>query len=465
MRRDRGASAAQRPEGAEPPTGRRPIWFEAFAVGSCLFIVFALSANFSGRQINDNLSAFTAAWTLGQHGTLDVSMSSEPKPWTVQVDGRLYSDRAPGIIGWGAPFYALLGRSEYLTSLPAGVASAASGAIAMGLLYALLRRIVRPKAAVLGTLLAAFGTATWTISADALWPHGPDQVWLLTMMLALSSRRWFLAGAASACALMTRPITAIATATTAIWLSFRRQSVGPFFIIGLVTTIGLGAFVAYNRLVFHAWTIAPGSYGELTGMFTGGSQTYNPTDFSVLAENAAGLLVSPTRGVFVLSPFLLALLPGLRAGWRGSPDWVQASAVGGLSYALVHVYGHNYSGGAGFYGYRYPIEALTLMCPLLLMCWVHWTSQGRRRRIAFAILAVVAVTQHAAGALYTVPRVDANTYDTWGHFLFVEAWSSGGLTRNAFVCACAAVALLSAIVALRGSSLQSDEESSSRAVA
>lgn len=461
---DDDASPGERnASGAAPSPEGRPVWFDAFILGGCLFVVFVLSANYSGRQINDNLSAFTAAWTLGQHGTLDVSMSSQPKPWTVEVDGGLYSDRAPGIIAWAAPFYALLGNSRYLTSFPSGVASAASGAIAMGLLFALLRRVTGHRTALIGTLLASFGTATWTISADALWPHGPDQVWLVCMMLALSSSRWFVAGAASACALLTRPITVISAALAAVWLSWRDRSLRPLLVIGLVSAVGLAAFIAYNRLVFQAWTIAPGSYTELTGMFTGDSKTYDPTDLSVLSSNAAGLIVSPTRGVLVLSPFLLALLPGLRAGWRQSPEWVRASAVGGLVYAVVHVYGHNFSGGAGFYSYRYPIESLTLMCPLLVLSWVHWTSRRPMRRLAFAFLAVVAVTQHAAGALYTVPRVDANTYDLWRHFLFAEALRSGGLVRTSFVGACAAVALLTAAVALKAPSAATVEDSSPRA--
>ena len=106
--------------------------------------------------------------------------------------------------------------------------------------------------------------------------------------------------------------------------------------------------------------------------------------------------------------------------------------MGGLAYAVAHAYGHNYSGGAGFYGYRYTIESLTLMCPLLVMAWQHWTALTTRRRVAFAILAVLAVTQHAAGALYAVPRIDASAFDPWRHFLFVEAWDVGGPTRNAF---------------------------------
>ena len=147
------ALLAHSPPPATVPTGerRRPIWFDAFILGAGLFAVFVLSANYSGRQINDNLSAFTAAWALGQHGTLDVSISTQPKPWTVDVDGHTYSDRAPGIIGWAAPFYAFLGRSEFLTSFPAGVASAASAAAAMGLLYTLLTRLVPPKTALVST--------------------------------------------------------------------------------------------------------------------------------------------------------------------------------------------------------------------------------------------------------------------------------------------------------------------------
>jgi hypothetical protein len=41
-------------------------------------------------------------------------------------------------------------------------------------------------------------------------------------------------------------------------------------------------------------------------------------------------------GLFVWSPFLLALLPGLRPAWRAAPDWVQGFALTGGAYLLVH---------------------------------------------------------------------------------------------------------------------------------
>lgn len=434
---------------ASARTSDRPAWFDSTLLGLTLFIVYLLCANYSGRQINDNLSAFTAAWTLGQHGTLDVSLSPATTPWTVAVDGGLYSDRAPGLIVWVAGFYALLGRPDLLTAFPAGVAAAASAALAMGLMHSLFRRLASPRTALLAILVVAFGTATWTISADAVWPHGPDQVWLTSMLIALSSGRLWLAGLASAAALVTRPITATAIAATGIWASWQTRSLKPALRIGLVAGLGLLLFAAYNRAVFGAWTISPGSYGNLTSMFTGDSEVFDPTNPRVLATNIAGVFVSPTRGVLVLSPFLLALAPGLRHAWRAAPPWVRASAVGAGTYALVHGYGHNFAGGAGFYSYRYAIEPLTLLSPLLLLAWRHWTSLTRTRRTSFAILAVVAVTQHAAGALYGVPRVDPVTYDSWRHFLFTEALSSGGPLRAAFVGTAAAAASLAAVAAAR----------------
>ena len=237
----------------------RPLWFDAAILGFLAFLLFLATANFAARQINDAASALTSAWSLGQHGTLDMSLSPAPKPWSVHVGDHLYSDRLPGVIAWAAPFYALLGRPAAPTMFPTGVAVATAAALIVALSYILFRRLVGPRTALGGTIVLALGTSTWSVSADALFPHGPDQVWLLAFMIALSSRRWWLAGCAGAALIVTRPTAAVAVAVAALWCSIRGRRAAPALRIGIVSSLGLGFLLIYTRVLFSHWALYAGS--------------------------------------------------------------------------------------------------------------------------------------------------------------------------------------------------------------
>jgi hypothetical protein len=102
--------------------------------------------------------------------------------------------------------------------------------------------------------------------------------------------------------------------------------------------------------------------------------------------------------VFVYSPFLLMLLPGLRAAWAEAPQWARSAAAGGLVYLGVQLKANYFAGGAHFYSYRYAIEPLTLMAPILVLAWQNHVAPTARRRGAFASLLVVAIALQAIGA-------------------------------------------------------------------
>jgi hypothetical protein len=409
------------------------------------FLLFLATANFAARQINDAASALTSAWSLGQHGTLDMSLSPAPKPWSVHVGDHLYSDRLPGVIAWAAPFYALLGRPAAPTMFPTGVAVATAAALIVALSYILFRRLVGPRTALGGTIVLALGTSTWSVSADALFPHGPDQVWLLAFMIALSSRRWWLAGCAGAALIVTRPTAAVAVAVAALWCSIRGRRAAPALRIGIVSSLGLGFLLIYTRVLFSHWALYAGSYDSIEKNVLGKGGTYSPTDPFELVTNVAGFVVSPTRGLLVLSPFLLMLIPGLRRAWQSAPAWVQAGALAAVCYTLIQLWSNNFGGGSDFYGYRYALEPLTLASPLLLLSWQKWTSLTALRRRMFAALAVFSIFGYAAGAV-TTENVDTSFNRAWQHYLLVDALEGASSLQLSFIILVTVVVLLAAIV-------------------
>ncbi|NNC41124.1 MAG: hypothetical protein HKN95_10570, partial [Acidimicrobiia bacterium] len=105
------------------------------------------------------------------------------------------------------------------------------------------------------------------------------------------------------------------------------------------------------------------------------------------------------RGFLLWSPFLLVLIPGLRAAWKAAPAWVRGSALGGLVYLLVQYKANRFSGGGGFFTYRYPLEALTAAAPLLYLSYREWVAPRPRIGKAFVALSSASIVVHGLGSI------------------------------------------------------------------
>lgn len=379
-------------------------WKVFVAVAAPLLLLYVATASYGLPQSPDPVAAALPAWQLAERGTLTLDEYAGENPWLVDTGDRTVSNRQPGVIAWGLPFYLLdpTDPEQEPPMAPAGVAGAVATALAMGVLALVLRRLAVPSVAVAGALVGGVATATWTVSADGLWPHGPTQLWLALGMLGLAAGHHARSGLALAAALLTRPNAAVVAAVTGAYAAWRQRSVRPAALLGGATALGLGALVAYNTWVYGAPSISGGYPSDFTDRLAEmGVRTYG--------ENVLGTLVSPGRGVLLLSPFLLLLAPGLPAAWRAAPDWVRGSALAGLVYLAVHLRMNRFSGGTNFFSYRYPIEALTLAAPLLLLAWREWTARtaGRRRWLATAVTASIGM--HALGAVFFTAPLQARS--------------------------------------------------------
>ena len=388
----------------------------ALALGVVVFVLFAVTATYDDHQNNDTYAALLPAWKLGQHGTLRIPEFLGLNPWIHDYgSGRVLSDRMPGIIFFAAPFYAIFGVADGATWYPATLASVTATTGAMVALFLVFDRLATRRTAVVATAIAAFGTGTWTISADALWGHGPSQLWISLALLAACTGRLATSGLALGFAITVRPHLALSAATVGIGESLKRGSVRPVVSVGLASSLGVVMLLAYNRLVFGSWQLLAGTYGSRPNT---ASETVQG---SGLWLNILGTLVSPARGILVMSPFLLLLLPGLRAAWKAADAWIRGAAVGGLAYMLAQLAGNYFAGGASFYSYRLPLEFLTLCAPMLLLCWREWTSRSAWRRSGFAALAVISITQHALGAIRWRDDFPSKEPLAWSRYLVAYA--------------------------------------------
>ena len=377
-----------------------------------LTFLYIVTATYSRAQNADVLAAAIPAWNLATEGSPHLDAWAADTKWVGQVGEHVVSNRFPGPILVGAAFYLLLGGptsgdlSWPAAVYPATFAAAMTTAVAMALLFLALRRLTTRPVALAATAVVGLATCTWSISADGLWTHGPAQMALALALLGASRDRWFLSGAGWGLSVLTRPHLGVGGAVMALWVGISRRRWRPVLGTAVGGLAGVVALLAYNRWTFGTWTVL-GGY-EASGFEHGG------VGAPAFVVNVIGTLLSTERGILIVSPFLLALLPGLPAGWRAAPDWVRGAAVGGVVYLLVQLGLNRFSGGEGFYGYRLPLETLTLAAPLLLLSFTHWTAKTLGRLRIFAVLLGVSVATQALGAILWRQRSGAwNPWTTY----------------------------------------------------
>lgn len=138
--------------------------------------------------------------------------------------------------------------------------------------------------------------------------------------------------------------------------------------IGAGSTLGLAGLLWFNWWLWGEVSVTGGYGSGFTGRFL------DPEAMG-FAENVVRAFVDPTHGLIVFSPFLLVLVPGLRRAWRATPAWAKGAAIGGALYLLIQFKANRFSGGDGFTGYRYPLEALTAVAMLLFLAYRWWVAK------------------------------------------------------------------------------------------
>jgi hypothetical protein len=258
-------------------------------------------------------------------------------------------------------------------------------ALSASLLYLLLRRRAAPPIALLLTLAYAFGTTTWVISSQALWQHGMAELLVIGALLLLNrpctAPRALAAGLLIGLIAANRPPDAILAAALGAYGLFWAGRRAALF--AAAAAVPMGLVLLYNLGVAHNLA---GGYGLV------GKATYFRHD---LLPGLGGLLFSPTRGLFVFSPFLLFLVVAWRylPRDRGERGLTLAMSAGVVLQLLLYAKG-DWRGGISW-GPRY----MTDLLPLLLWMLVPVVTALRGLGRACFLLAVgAAVVIEAIGA-------------------------------------------------------------------
>ena len=430
-------------EGGAAPPGRIAVAWPLFIrrhreMSICLLIWLACMAvyNANGRLIaaGDTYGARYLPFSLWRHHTviLDpiVELVAQGRPYLRQTakmraywitgtrDGRamsLYPVTTPVLV---APLYLPAVAYLHLTGwaplrldriarvmekLSASLLAATSAVV----VYLLLRRRTGARTALLLTLVYAFGTNTWMISSQALWQHGSAQLLIaLTLWLVTGPCTKRTAAAAGlctgliACARPPDVFLALPLGCYALWWARREAPV----LIGSAL-VPMSLLMAYNLGVAGRWL---GGYGVWSAWkaFQGDGRL----------SGMAGLLFSPTRGLFVYSPFLLTLLFCLPALLRDRQYRGLAAAIGSAVVLQVAFYG----GTDWRQGFSWGPRWLTDMLPMLF--WLLPPAiavLGSLGRVAFGAACVAAVALQVIGAFWYTGAYD--------NAIFAAAPQNGGM--------------------------------------
>jgi alpha-1,2-mannosyltransferase len=335
-------------------------------------------------------------------------------PWVAAgAGGHAVSFRSPGATIVSVPAYwidaHLLGHHGYHFG-PGNVTACVLTALAMTLFFLTVVRRVRLGAALAATLVLAFATPMWSVSAAFLWTHPITVLGIAGMAWAADRDRWWLVGLFGGIGLWGRLHVAVIVAILGLGVAVWRRRPAPAVRTGLVSAAMLALASLYSHWLYGGWNPA-GGYGSGPGKALA---TGNTGDSPVIGHgpvaslmNHLGLWIAPDRGVLLFTPVLLILIPLVVLRWRELPDWSRVLAVAGLVYTLVQGQIDGFTGGSGFFGYRLMLEPLMCAAPACVLA-----VRRMPRRLHYPVAMVVAAMWGAFTYAALIERSSVGLRDT-----------------------------------------------------
>lgn len=273
------------------------------------------------------------------------------------------------------------------------ISSSLIGSLSVFFIYLCLERLcARRRSAFFLAMVYAFGTCAWSVTSRGMWQHGPSLLFLaaaLALLLRESPRTAAWSGLVLGLAVINRPPNVVLVAPLALFVLLRRKDAGSLF-----------AALAAIPFLFHAMYAA----AYLGSPFATGYWNAFP-EVANFGGNPlvglAGLLVSPSRGLFVFSPIFLFAALGAVISLRDKRRWPIAPFLGAGTVLLVLLYSHwtTWWGGHTF-GYRYLIETLPGLMIFLAIAWEERIAPSRALGVAFALCLAWSLGVHALGAYF-----------------------------------------------------------------
>jgi len=231
------------------------------------------------------------------------------------------------------------------------------------------------------TFAFAFGSAVWSTASQALWQHTPSILfqglafWFILRGVRRGREYLAPAGLFLTLAVLARPSNITTALIFALLVLVYSRRAFVLFVLWALPPLVLG--LAYN-VTIHGSPLIFGYHGELQRW-----SLPNP-------ETLQGLLFSPSRGLFIFSPFLFLMPVGLWLGWQQKPRYFYVTlALVCVAYTLVMSSWGSLGGWA--YGSRMLTDILPAACLLIIPAMDK--IQGRARGFLWALVVLAAGVQ------------------------------------------------------------------------
>ncbi len=387
-----------------------------------LLIWAAFLANFRWRGAGDVVGASLIPFSIVQDGDLyldeyrDTFLAPE---WTGSYERNGHTltkyPSAPGVLL--VPFYlvpALAGVTPDDLLLHQLQKIGASFMVALSAILVLrtLQRYASRNWAVVGTLAYALGTSSMSTSSQAIWQHGPAQLFVSLGLFLLARgphgapeplagdasgaglapreraaewKRCAGAGFAFAMATWNRYPNIFLCAAAFLYVVMRERRLAIPFLVG---TLPAFAALAMDNVLHTGNPFATG-YGAEASAFS------NP-----LGTGLAGLLISPGRGILLFSPFLAFSAIGFAMAWKKPGDaLLRALSLGCAAELVAYSKWHAWTGGWCF-GPRFLADMMPVLV-LALHPTFRWLDRSKAARLLFDLSVALSVLMHVLGAMLT----------------------------------------------------------------
>ena len=256
-------------------------------------------------------------------------------------------------IDMGNPGFALI--VPIMERLSASIIAAISGIF----VFLSLKELINRRIAIIGVIVFAFATNTWTISSQGLWQHGLVELLLIMMIYLIlvnekkeANKNIIYLGILSGLFVFNRPVDSILLLPILFYiLSSRDRKIIYYF--GSMFASG-APFMFYNLYYFGNLF---GGYSNLLAAFC--------LNFGTIIS-FIGLLISPSRGLFVYTPILILSIFGyLKIAQIENKKIRNVLFIFGFSILTqILIYG---SFGIWWAGWSYGPRFLTGMLPVLVI--------------------------------------------------------------------------------------------------
>jgi hypothetical protein len=306
---------------------------------------------------------------------------------------------------------------DYLASSALVELEIASFLVALATVFVFLmaREFVSPHASLFVALLFAFGTSAWSTASRALWQHGPDMLMLSIALYLLaraerSPRLLPWTAIPFAIAYFVRPTSSLVLAPVGAYVFFHHRR--SFLHWAGLATAAAAPFVGYYVAVYRR--LLPPYYV---------SHVLVPISWDGLRHfliALAGHCISPSRGVFVFSPFLLFSVAGIVLAFR--KRWVAPLSYYLVAALVLHWFAisafADWTAGYSF-GSRYFSDLMPIFLFFLIPVLIRFQQEPARRLVlaVFALSVALSFFIHMRGAVdwaveeWNGPNLEARVWD------------------------------------------------------